>query len=82
MIDPYTVILCILEYMMPDNTATAAQVAKIDKWSEEEADEMLFKLSCDQDANVIRNNTLPRTYTLNTEVCNPKEDLKEFLAKR
>lgn len=83
MIDTDTAILCILEYMMPDKTATAAQVAKIGKWSEEEVDEILFKLSDKQDADVILNNTNPITYTLVTTICHPEEnDLKRFLAMR
>ncbi len=80
MIDSCTAILCILEYMIPDNTATAAQIAEIGKWSENEADEMLYKLSVNED--VALHNTIPTTYSLNISVANPKEDLKEYLAMR
>ncbi len=87
MIDYYMAILCILQYKVPDHTATAAQVAEIGKWSEEEADEMLYKLSTNQVLNhcdlVELNNTNPTTYSLvDTSVCNPIEDLEAFLAKR
>ena len=87
MIDPYTAVLCILEYTMPDNTATAAQIAEIGKWNENEADEMLYKLSINQgpsnlDGYVVCHNTSPITYSLNVCVANPKEDLEEYLAMR
>lgn len=78
--DSYTAVLCILEHMMPDNTATAAQIAEIGKWSENEADEMLRKLSTNED--VALHDTIPATYSLNVVVANPQEHLEEYLAMR
>ena len=78
--DSYTAVLCILEYMMPDETATAAQIAEIGKWSENEADEMLCKLSTNED--VVLHDTIPATYSLNVVVANPKEHLEKYLAMR
>ena len=80
MIDRYTAVLCILEYMMPDNIATAAQIAEIGKWSENEAEEMLRKLSINED--VVLHDTISTTYSLNVGVSNPKEHLEDYLAMR
>ena len=63
-----------------DCTATAAQIAEIGKWSENESDEMLYKLSVNED--VVLHNTIPTTYSLNVGVANPKEDFEDYLAMR
>ena len=86
MMDHNTVIACILWYKMPNQTATAAQIAEIAYWTEDETEEQLEKI-CTFPTDiglVVRNNTSPVTYSLGEDIniVTPEHELDEYLCNR
>ena len=89
MIDHNTVIASILWYKMPNQSATAAQIAEIAHWTEEETEELLEKICQGRtfptdNGLVVRNNTSPVTYSLekDTIIATPEHELEEYIRKR
>ena len=89
MIDRNTVIASILWYKMPNQTATAAQIAEIAHSTEAETEEELEKIGQGRtfptdSGLIVRNNTSPVTYSLGAdiEIVTPEHELDEYIPNR
>lgn len=78
------VIESILYYKMPNQTATAAQIAEMAYWTEEETQEDLEKICQNPTFHTVRNNTNPVTYSLREDIniATPECELDEYIRYR
>lgn len=88
-IDRNLVIASILWYKMPNQTATAAQIAEIAYWTKEEAQDELEKICHNPKFHtdiglVVRNNTRPVTYSLKEDIniVTPEHELDKYIYNR
>ena len=88
-IDRNLVIASILWYKMPNQTATAAQIAEMAYWTEEETQEELEKIcqmrTFPTDIRlVVHNNASPVTYSLGEDIniVTPEHELDKYIRNR